>query len=460
MLRKIKAFFGLLRWDSVFTKIVLSMAIPIFFQSLVSQSLNLIDNLMVSHLGDAAYAGIAQATRYSLVANVMLFGVSSGTSIFVAQYWGAKQISDMKKSNGLGMTVGLGIGLTVMILTLFGAEAIISLFLAPGQSADYGAQYLRTIAFTFPLAAVTNSYALLLRCEEKSKYPMIAGMIAVLCNTLLNYLLIEGRFGFPRLGVVGAGIATVISAALCMLVLMYFGMRKSQSGRASLRELLGFDLSFVRKYIKTASPVMLNETFWSIGVALFSVFYGMRGDQSVAALGVFYSIDSIVLFSIYALTGTTGVVVGKALGTKDNELAMLYARRMMAGSLTLSMLMGTLVLLFVNPILAVFGKLSDETLHIAKLLVILNAALVWTRSFNSTVIVGILRAGGDTVASMILDLVFLWGFALPLVGLAATLTDWPIHLLYLLSLSDAVLKFLFGMRRFYSRKWIRNLTEA
>ena len=178
MLRKIKAFFGLLRWDSVFTKIVLSMAIPIFFQSLVSQSLNLIDNLMVSHLGDAAYAGIAQATRYSLVANVMLFGVSSGTSIFVAQYWGAKQIDNMKKSNGMGMAAGLSIGIFMMLLALIGAEFIISLFLAPGKSAEYGAQYLRTIALTYPLNALTNSYSVLLRCEEKTKYPMVAGMVA------------------------------------------------------------------------------------------------------------------------------------------------------------------------------------------------------------------------------------------------------------------------------------------
>jgi len=460
MLRKIKAFFGLLRWDSVFTKIVLSMAIPIFFQSLVSQSLNLIDNLMVSHLGDAAYAGIAQATRYSLVANVMLFGVSSGTSIFVAQYWGAKQIDNMKKSNGMGMAAGLSIGIFMMLLALIGAEFIISLFLAPGKSAEYGAQYLRTIALTYPLNALTNSYSVLLRCEEKTKYPMVAGMVAVLCNTVLNYILIEGHFGFPRLEVVGAGIATAISAAVQMLLLMYFGIRKSQSGRASLKELFGFDAAFVKKFAKTSSPVLLNETFWSTGIAMFSVFYGMRGDVSVAALGVFNTIDSIVFITVYALMSTTGVVVGKALGAKDNALAVLYAKRMIVGSVTLSLIVGVLVLLFIDPILLIFGNLSAAALRIAKELVLLSAGVIWAKSFNSILVVGVLRAGGDTVMSLILDVAFLWGLALPLVGLASTLTDWPMQILFLLSLTDEVMKFVFGLRRFHSRKWIRNLTEA
>ncbi len=460
MTKKIKELFSLLKWDSVFLMTVLGLAIPMFFQNLVSQSLNLIDNLMVSHLGDAAYAGIAQANRYSLVAHVMLFGVSSGTSIFVAQFWGAKQIDNMKKANGLGLASGLGIGLVLMTVALLFADPIISLFLPRGESFRYGAQYLRTIAFMFPLAAVSNSYAVLLRCEEKTKYTMIAGMVAVVVNTILNYLLIEGHFGFPRWEVVGAGVATVASAGIQMLLLIYFGVKHSQSGRATLQEFFGFSFDFVKKFAKTATPVILNETFWSTGIAMHSVFYGLRGDMSVAAVGVFNSIDGITFIAIYALMSTTGVVVGKALGANENEQAVLYAKRMAAGAIAISLVMGALVILFIQPILGIFSNLSPQVLENARRLVIVSAIAIWAKSFNSILIVGILRAGGDTVMSLILDVAFLWGVSVPLLGLAAYLTDWPIHILYLITLSDEVLKFIFGLRRFHSRKWMKNLTEA
>lgn len=460
MLKRIKESLSYLKWDSVFTRMVWTMALPIFVQSFMGQALNLIDNLMVSQLGDAPYAGIAQANRFTMVAHVMLFGVSSGTSIFVAQFWGAKQIDNMKKANGLGMVSGLIISTVLMLVALFFAEPVMSLFLRPGDSFRAGADYLRTIAVMFPLAAITHSYGVALRCEEKTKYPMIAGTASVVCNTILNYLLIEGHFGFPRLEVVGAGIATVIAAAVHMLLLMYYGITRSQSGRATPKELLSFDFAFVKKFIKTASPVMLNESLWSTGIATYSIFYGLRGDVSVAALGVFNSIDGILFLGIYALTGTTAVVVGKALGAGDNEKAMLYSKRMLAGSMAISIVLGLIVILFVNPLVSIFGNLSAEALTYARTLVIVNSFFIWARSFNATMIVGILRAGGDSVASLILDVIFLWFMGIPLVGIAAYLTDWPIYYLYLLSLSDEVMKTIFGSRRFVSRKWMRNLTES
>ncbi len=460
MIKKIKEMYSLLKWDSVFTMMVLGLTIPMFFQNLVSQLLNLIDNLMVSQLGDAAYAGIAQANRYSMVAHVMLFGVSSGTSIFVSQFWGARQIDNMKKANGLGMTAGLLISSTLMLIALFASEQVMALFLAPGESLRQGALYLRSIAFMFPLVAVANSHALLLRCEEKTKYPMFAGMIAVAINTVLNFLLIEGHFGFPRWEVLGAGVATVISALIQVGILIYFARRHSQSGKATLQEFFGFDFSFVKKFAKTATPVMVNEAFWSVGIAMLSVFYGLRGDVAVAAVGVFNSIDSIAFITIYSLTNATGVIVGKALGAGDGEDAMLYAKRLAAGTIVLALGISILIFIFADPIVGIFGKLSPEALESAKKLVRISALFIWGKSFNSILVVGILRAGGDTVMSLILDVVFLWCVAIPLVGLAANFTNWPIHVLYMLTLSDNILKFIFGTRRFRSRKWIKNLTNA
>ncbi len=454
-----KSFTTLFKWEKPFIKMVLSLAIPIFFQSLIGQSLNLIDNLMVSRLGDAAYAGIAQANRFSMVAHVMLFGVSTGTAIFVSQFWGAKQIDNMKKANGLGFICGMVISTVLMLFCYLFNPQIIGLFLPQGESFVQAQRYLYAIAPMFPLFAVSNAYSTLLRSEEKTKYPMLAGIFSVITNTTLNYLLIEGHFGFPRLEVVGAGIATSISALVQMLITIYFSLKYSESGKGKLKEFFGFDFAFVKNFAKTVSPVILNETFWSLGMAVYAMFYGRRGDIAVAALGVYNTIDGIGFVLIYALVSATSILVGKTLGANDKELSFLYAKRLVLGCMLTSLVLGGLVLVFLNPILSIFSSLSPESLSLARKIVFISTAFIWIRSFNAVLVVAILRAGGDTITSLILDVIFVWGLAIPLLALATRFTNWPIHLLFLLTLSDEVMKFIFGVRRFRSGKWAKNLTE-
>lgn len=447
-----------LKWDRSFIKMVLSIAIPMLLQSILSQTLNLVDNLMVSNLGDAAYAGVSQINRFSMVIYVMLFGVASGTSIYMSQFWGAGQIDNMKRSNGLSIIWGLCISIPLALVAIFATDFIVGLFLSPGASADYAKDYLRTIAPMFPIFTIANSYSTIMRSEEKTKYPMIASSVSLVLNTLLNYLLIEGRFGFPRLEVRGAAVATLISMSVQAILMYCFAYTKSVAGKASLKEMFDIHMPFVRMFNKTSFPVILNETFWSTGIAVHGMFFGMRGDSAVAALGVYNTIDGLAFVSIYAVVSATAIVVGKALGANDKANAELYANRLSLGTMIFAMVSGLILIIFIDPILSIFGNLSPETLSSAKTIIIISVAFAWARSFNAILIVAILRSGGDTVMSLILDVAFLWGLSIPLLALATKLTDWPIHILYLITLVDELCKFIFGLRRFKTGKWIRNLT--
>ncbi len=458
MKNRIYSLIDNLKWDKAFRTMVISIAFPMFLQSILGQTLNLVDNLMVSRLGDAAYAGISQINRFSMVAYVMLFGVASGTSIYMSQFWGAGQINNMKRSNGLSIIWGLCISVPLMLVAIFATDFVVGLFLRPGQSADYAKQYLRTIAPMFPVFTVANSYSTILRSEEKTKYPMIASSVSLVMNTILNYLLIEGHFGFPRMEVEGAALATLISMTAQAIIMYYFAYTKSVAGKATFKEMFDLHIPFIRMFNKTSLPVIINETFWSVGVAVCSMFFGMRGDSAAAALGVYNTIDGLLFISIYSITSATSILVGKALGANDKENAVLYANRLSVGTMALSIVIGIIMLIFIDPILMIFGNLSEETLSAAKTIIIISIAVNWIRSYNSILIVAILRCGGDTIMCLVLDVAFLWGLAIPLLALATLYTDWPIHILYSITLIDELCKFVFGILRYKSGKWIKNLT--
>ncbi len=451
--------FKYLKWDNVFFKNVMFITLPILMQSIVGQTLHLVDNVMVSQLGDAAYAGVAQANRFTMVINVMLFGVATGSAIFLAQYWGSKEIDEMKKSLGLGLVWGCGLALIMGFLGFFATDTIISLFLQKGESFNQARIYLKTISPMFVVAAVSNAYASVLKSEERTKYPMIAGVVSMIVNTILNYLLIMGNFGFPKWGVFGAALATLIASVAGMAINIYFAYTKSVSGKAKIKELFNFNKSFIQKYNKTVSPVILNETLWSLGIAVYSIFYGMRGDVAVAAMGVFNTLDGLTFIIIYAIVGATSIIVGKELGAGNKERAELYAKQLTAGTVMFSVVTALIAFVFRHPLFSIFGTLSKETLDFAMVIFLISLAFSWIRSFNSVLIVGILRAGGDTIASLLIDVLFLWFVAIPLLALGTKFTTLPVSILYLFTLSDEILKFIFGMRRFVSGKWAKTLTH-
>lgn len=447
-------------WDRAFFKYVFLIALPIFVQNIVGHSLNLVDTIMVSALGDSAYAGIAQANRFSFVVMVGIYGVSTGTGIYMAQFWGAKQLSDIKKTSGLGIIASLLLSVPMMLLALFFPEHIAGLLLKPGKSHAYAAQYLRSVAPMFPLFGLSNVFGTLLRCEEKTKYPMYAGLFSMLSNTLLNYLLIEGHFGFPRMEVEGAALATLLSTALQLLVMLYFALKKSESLQKSLRGMFSFGRIFANAYAKTVSPVIFNEFFWSLGIAVYSIFFGMRGDIAVAAMGVYTNIEGFSFVLMFALVNTTAIIIGKELGAGHRERAYLYAKKLIFGCLMITVFVGSLIFALRFPLVGIFAGLSQQARDTAIAILLVSIGFYCIRTLNAVLIVGVFRAGGDTMVCLLYDAVCVWLIALPLLALATLKTAWPIEILVLISLLEEFFKAFFAYGRFKSKKWMRNLTAA
>lgn len=449
----------LLRWERDFTRTVVRLALPITLQSLITALMHILDNAMIGQLGEAQLAGVTQANRVSFLLQLILFGMVSGASIFTAQLWGKRDLKGVHQLMGIGLLTAFAFSLLFAIPAIFAPQVLMRLLINNAETAAYGAQYLRIVGFVYLMDGVLLVEEAVLKSTEQVMLPTIAGICAILCNTLLNYLLIFGRFGFPRMEVRGGAIATMISIALQLSILLVVSYRRRYANAVHPRELIKrLPKDLIKRYYKTVTPVMLNETLWGSGQVMFSVVFGMMGTGAVAAISIFTNVEQLASITLRGMCSACSVLVGKAIGAKCELEAQLIGNRMIAMGTLMGVLVGVLVTLFAGDIVLLFN-VSEATRQSARRVIEFYGMFVWMSAANCMTIVGTLRSGGDVVFSGIVDVVFLWFVSVPLSFVCALLLGWPVQYVYLVTRIEELLKLSIGFWRLRSGKWIRNLVQ-
>jgi len=448
----------LIRWEPDFTRLFFRLVIPIALQNLVGASLHIVDNIMVSGLGEISAAGVAQANRITFIVQLFQFGVTSGAGIFAAQYWGKRDVGGMRRVQGLALRLNAGIGLAVFALVQCWPEGVLSVFLPAGESFDAGLQYLRIISLGYLLTAIDSVFQMMLKSSERARVPMAASIIAIATNTVLNYGLIYGRLGLPAMGVQGVAMSTVFATALSLTINVTVSYRKKLAPAARLHDLRMPDRAFLARFFRTASPVVLNEGLWAVGTTVYSVVYGRMGDGMVAAMSIVGTVDQLVFVLGWGIMHASSVIVGRSIGAGQEEEAYLYAKRMLMVAVVAMSAMGVILLSTRGPIVSLF-RYGEETLAMAKQLLLISSFFLAVRAFNAVNVVGVLRSGGDTVFSMTLDVCVLWLVGVPLALLGGLAWQWTLPAVYLINQGEECLKVLIGLPRFISKKWIRNLVK-
>ena len=448
-----------LSWDKTFTRMVFFIAIPMMLQQLVTTSLHIVDGLMVSGLGDVAYSAVTQANRITFLFQLVCFGTFTGTGIFLSQYWGAKDIPRMRQSMGLALIFSIFISLLFITFALLFPHVLIGFFLPPGESADLAVRYLRIVVIGYLFFAIDGVFAVTIKSAEKTHYPMFAGFVSIGINTLLNYVLIFGKWGAPALGVEGAALATVIATFLSMCINISFSYGKHLPAGATPKQWFAWDGAFTRKFVKTTAPVVLNESIWALGITTYSIFYGSMGDVAVAATGITSVVGDLIWVAMFALTHATAIILGKTLGQGDRDTAYLYAKRLLVGTVLTGFFFGMILIIFRSPMVSLFSGLSPEAREKAKHLLLITGFALSFRAFNSVNVVGILRSGGATIFSLVLEACALWLISVPMAGLAALVWHLPLEAVFMMTLLEEVVKVFVAIPYFRSKKWIKVLTE-
>lgn len=443
-------------------KKVFTIGLPVSFENMIYSLMNFIDVFMVGvenpvlGLGTAAVAGLGFANQMFMIFMVSLFGMNSGGGILAAQYFGSKDYKNLKKCLGITIIVGFLLSLLFLASGLLIPEAVIGVFSKDTKVINLGARYLRVVAWTYPLIGVGFAFNMQLRAIGQTKYSLYSSIMGLIINMVGNYTLIFGKFGFPALGIEGAAIATIIARIISTsyIIIMIYKMKLPIAGTFS--ELFTHSWDFVVKMLKISLPVFGHEIMWVSGVSVYVIIYGRMGTEPAAAIQIVKSISNLVFTLIFGLSSGTSAIIGHEIGGGNEENAYRYAVEM----LKMSMLIGVIIALFVcviSPLVLRFMGVKPELYALTGKIVLSEGILIIVKTAGTLLIVGILRAGGDTLWTMFADLIPLWLFAIPLTYIAGIKFGLPVALVYLCSGSDEMLKVYPCLRRLKSKKWINNL---
>lgn len=442
-----------------FFKPIFTIALPIALQNMIGASLNMVDTLLIGQLGQVAIAAVGLANQYFFILNLFLFGINSGTAIFIAQFWGQKDLTNIRRVLGVGLISGIIVSSLFMFIALFFPGNIMKIFSNDPAVISRGMEYLRVVSVSYIFTAISFGYALALRSTGEVMLPVKVSIVALAINTILNYLLIYGNWGFPRLEVSGSALGTVIARTVELVVFLLVIYNKRLVPAAKIKELTNFTFNFVKQFFKTTMPVILNESLWALGVTMFTVVYAHMGTAVVAGVNIFSTIERLAFVLFFGLAQAGAVTIGHDIGAGQELKAYTRAKHYALFGPVLSIFIGWGLVLVSNPILSLFN-VSNTTSEIARQILFIFAIILPFKVFNLINIVGILRSGGDTRFSLFLDIGALWAIAVPLTFLAGLVWHLPAPQVYLLAVSEEVLKFIIGINRMLSRKWINNLTHS
>ena len=445
--------------DKEFYATLLRITIPIALQNLISASLNMIDTLMIGQLGENQIAAVGLANEVFFLLNLFLFGICSGTGIFVAQFWGKGDIKNIRRVLGLSIFCGLGISGIFTFVALAMPEKALGVFTRDPAVIELGVSYLSIVGLSYVMTAITYTYAFALRNTAQPKIPMILSAIAVVTNAVFNYILIFGKLGLPAMGVRGAALATVIARALELGLVLWVVYGYDLPAAARLRDMVDLSLSFVGGFFRTALPVILNEGLWALGVTTYSVIYGRMGTGVVAAVNISGTVERIAMVFFIGMSHACAFMVGNAIGAGDEAKAISYAKKLAVFGPATAVFGGLIVIGFSGPILSMF-RVSELVRADAKAVLIAAALVMPVRTFNWINIVGVLRGGGDTRYSLMIDASAVWCVGVPVGYIMGLLLHLPIKFVYpMIIFSEQLFKGVLGVKRLASRKWINNLAH-
>ena len=453
--------------DRAFYRRVVAVALPILIQNGITNFVSLLDNIMVGQVGTIPMSGVSIVNQLMFVFNLCIFGASSGAGIFTAQFHGNQNDEGVRhtfrfKMLACVLLTALGIG-----IFLLGGDPLIGLYLQGegdplvAQGAlQYGREYLLMMLWGLLPFALCNAYSGTLRETGQTVVPMVGGIVAVLTNLVLNYVLIFGHFGAPAMGVRGAALATVISRFVELAVVAGWTHLHSKANAfiKGVYRSLYIPKKLVRDIIVKGMPLLINEFLWATGMAMMNQCYSTCGLSVVPAMNISTTVFNLASVSFLAMGNAVGIIMGQMLGSGAPESEVRDSnRKLIAVSVASGVLFGGLMALF-SGLFPQLYKTDAEVQHLATQLIWVCAAVIPFNAYTNSAYFT-LRSGGQTLVTFLFDSCFVWTVCVPLAFCLSRFTDLAILPLYILCQSTELLKCALGAWMVRKGYWMKNLTQ-
>lgn len=439
-----------------FLKKLFALSIPIIIQQFIQAALNLVDTVMIGKLGSEEIAAVGIANQLFFFVMMIIFGINSGVSVYIAQFFGRRDNKNIKKTMGVSLLSGGAIGIIFCFIAVTFPHQLMGLFIDNDRVVEMGVSYLKIVGFSYLFMSISMSFHVASRGIGKTLVPMFITAVALTVNTVLNYGLIFGKLGMPELGIEGAAIATLIARIIefVMMIIIIYGSHSLLAAR--LKDLLAFDLKFFLKIFEKAGPVLLNEVFWSLGTIVYMWSIGQINSDAVASYQITLSAYRFYEVAFIGFSSAVSVMVGNSIGGGKEARAVEYAGAASRVSVMLSIATSLLMLLLAPYIIRVFN-VSDGVMADSLNLFYLYCFYGLFRVYNLMKIVGVFRGGGDTKFAMISEMMCVWLIGVPLAIFGSLVLELSVvYVVWMLS-TEEVVKAVVCYKRFKSGKWLHNI---
>ena len=457
--------FAYMKQKPGFYKQVVLLALPIVLQNLITSALGMADTFMVGMLGEVPMAAVTLANIPLFALQMFIFGVQSGSSVLVSQYWGKQEMESINR------VLGVALWVVMVVSTLFAGVLLVcpveflSLFGNEPEVIALAAQYGSIAGFSYVCNAFTMMYVAAYRSMERPQLGLYILVASMATNTFLNWVLIFGKLGAPAMGVRGAATATLI-ARLLEVTMVILHMMKNHFFRVHLHLLLRPGLDMTRRFLKYGGLVVCNETMWGIGTSVFPTIMGhMAGSTEIlAAYTIAGNVEKITMVVAFGLASTASIIIGREVGAGRADRILDVGKSLNTLAVLSGLTLGALLLLFVRLAAPAWVyplfKLSPGAASVASMMMTVMALSMPLKDFNTVNIVGVLRGGGDVKAATLIDISPLWGVAIPYAALCGLVLKTTVLWVYLAFPLEQAVKFFIGIHRLRSGRWVRDLTRS
>lgn len=455
MITQVVSFFS---QERNFYTTLIRLGVPVALQNFLSAFLALIDNMMVGQLGNVVIASVGLANQFYFVLLLMMIPIGSAVSLFASQFWGKKNVKPIRQVMLLGLGLSFIASFSFFASAFFAPEFVMGLFSEDPRVIQSGSVYLKIVSLSYLPLAINFCIASTLRSIHAVKIPLFANATGILLNTILNYLLIYGKFGLPELGVAGAAIATVIAQALSLIIILSSARFKYPDIFKWSNQLWNISADLVRRFFAQAGILLAKDLVWALGITAYMIIYARISTDAAAAMNITSVVRELAIVIFIGIGSASQIVIGNAIGANQKEAAQQYAVKFLLNALILGFIVGMILILSRHLILAPY-KVSPEVVHGATGVMIVFGASLAVNVYNMVAVMGVMRPGGDNFFCAIMDIIAVWLIGFPLAIFSGLI--WKMSLIWVFSFItlQELFKMVLLTRRLKSRLWIRNLID-
>ena len=443
--------------SSSFNKSILRLAVPIVLQNIVTTAVNSADVIMLGFVGQNALSAGSLANQVMFILQLVYTGISSGVIMLAAQYWGKKDTKTIEHIMGIGMQLSIFISSMFFIMAFFFPHVLMRIFTNDINLITEGIPYLRMVSFSYLFMSFSQVYLCAMRSIERVHFSTVTNAVALILNIIFNAVFIFGLFGAPKLGILGVALATVIARAVEFTICVIDNFIP-KAIHFHIKNILEVNKILFFDFMKYSLPAFGNEIVWGVAFSMYSVIMGHLDSDIVAANAVVVVARNLGTVACFGIADAGAIILGKSIGSGNTDTIKSDSSHFVKIT-SMSAVVGGIVIFLLRPVFFTMADLTPTAKSYLGIMLFINMYYIVGQAFNTAMICGVFRSGGDSKWGFFCDIIDMWCYSVPLGFISAFVLKLPPMWVYFLICTDEFVKIPFVYKHYKSHKWLKNITR-